>query len=167
MQKLLKLFSLALFAVQGSACLAQSERVTVTLNDGTSQTFAAQSIDSITFSDSKAEAQAISCSLDKVESVYMQFTTMPTDAVDGYNVMYLEKSEFDDTYKSDKEVVDDDLKYFSELATYYGMTLAEVIDAFLYHGEYTEWICGLKPDTDYVLWYYGLSTDGTLTSVVD
>lgn len=163
MQKLQKLISLALLAMPSALCLAQSEQVTVSLTDGTTQTFAAEHIDSITFSDSQPQTEALSCSLDKVESVYAQFTITPAEGVGGYNAMYLEKSEFDE-YESDEAVVADDILYFTEMAEAYGMTLADVIEAYLYTGTFTEWMCGLTPDTDYVLWFYGLGTDGKMTT---
>lgn len=152
----------ALLAVSAFAA-AQQDNMTVTLKDGTHHTFTLSDIDSLTFENAK-QAEALALTIPMVSEVAAQWQVEPADETATYNVMYLEKSEFD-KYKSDDDVVADDLKYYQELADGYGMTLADVLASFLYSGQWSDYLAdGLLPGTDYVVWAYGMDGNGKRTT---
>ncbi len=152
--------SVLMFAVPAIAS-AQYE-MTIHLKDGTKKVLSTEDIDSMTIEE-KAEESAFNIELPEVSELYAKYAVAPKDENITYNVMYLEKSEFD-KYASDADVVADDLKYYQELADGYGMTLSDILASFLMQGSWEDWCVPLSPDTEYVLWAYGLDSNGKQTT---
>lgn len=140
------------------------QRMNVKFTDGTTQQFKTNEIKEVTF---EAEAQEEAEIVAKADSVYPYFFHVsyePADPEATYIMNYLEKSEFD-VYASDEEVVAEDLLYYKELAQGYELELSDVLYYYLAKGNYGEWtIDEVKPNTDYVVWYYGLTDDGKQTT---
>ena len=143
---------------------AQSEKtMLIHFKDKTVKEIPVSQIDSINFSKAQG-AQSFDIQLGDAHPLYYGFNVTPASNFTGtYNVMFLEKSEFL-KYKSDEDVVADDIKYFRELTEGYGSDLSEILSFFLLDGPYTDFHTGLLPDTEYVMWVYGLSLNGEQTT---
>lgn len=154
--------AMALLALLLPVAAAAQYDMVVKLKDGTTMTLPTDGIERVTVG-AQAEEAAFAVSLDEVSEIYAKYTVAPKDETMAYNVMWLEKDEFD-KYASDEDVVKDDLKYFQELADGYGMTLSDVLEGFLIHGSWEDWCIPAMPDTEYVLWAYGLDSEGKQTT---
>ncbi len=154
--------AMALLALVLPVSVAAQYDMVVKLKDGTTMTLPTDGIERVTVSE-QAEESALAVSLDEVSEIYAKYTVAPKDEAMTYNVMWLEKAEFD-KYASDEDVVRDDLKYYQELADGYGMSLSDVLASFLIKGHWEDWCIPAMPDTDYVLWAYGLDSEGKQTT---
>ena len=68
---------------------------------------------------------------------------------------------------TDEEVFAADMAYFEYVASAYGLSLSELLSDNLFYGD-KEWMYnGLSPKTEYVLYMYGLGTDGTTETAVN
>lgn len=168
MRKIFTTAALAVIAGMTTVVNAQNKNMVIHYSDGTTKQYKVEDIDSLTF-EQKKESQQIALTIDELHEVWAQYTSKAEDPSMTYNVMYLEKSEFD-KYASDEDVIEDDIKYFQELADGYGMELSDIIGMYAIDGSYsadgswTDWLCDLKPNSEYVIWYYGLDLDGTVTT---
>ena len=72
----------------------------------------------------------------------------------------------EDMPETDEEILAADLDYLKYVADYYGMSLSELLSTELKAGD-LEWrYVGLEPNTEYVLYMYGISIEGNaLTGV--
>lgn len=137
--------------------------MTIHFNDGTTEKVKVDNIKEVEFSPAEQESHFTMTALNAYE-YYIKFTISPDDPDMTYNVMYLEKSEYD-KYESDEDVVADDLQYFQNYADYYDMELSELLPYWLYTGDLSEYILyDVQPNTEYVIWYYGMDTNGNLTT---
>lgn len=69
--------------------------------------------------------------------------------------------------ETDEEIIAADRSYFDYIATQYGLSLNELLSANLFFGD-KEWMYNsLSPKTEYVLYMYGLSTDGEALTAVN
>lgn len=142
---------------------AQSERkMLIHMKDQTVQEIPVSSIDSIRFVE-EAAPSAFDIILGEVHPLYASFTITPKNMEETYNMMVVEKSVFD-KYKSDEEVIADDLKFFQDMANGYQTTLDDILQQMLITSEYVDYHVGLLPDTEYVMWAYGLNYEGKQTS---
>lgn len=67
----------------------------------------------------------------------------------------------------DEDIFQADMEYFEYLCRYYGITLHELLSQNLVHGN-TDWrYRGLKANTEYVFYLYGIESDGTPTTTVN
>lgn len=162
--KLRNLFLSACVAFSATA-FAQSENMLVHLKDGSVQRFSVDQVDSVSFSSSSSstEKDVLNMKIDEVGQLFATFSAKPESSVGTYNIMYLSKAEYE-RYKSDDDVVADDLLYFTQLGQYYGMSLSSVLSQVLYSGDVSDWVTGIVPDDDYVVWGYGMDTNGNLTT---
>lgn len=159
--KLRNLFLGACLALS-AAGYAQNENMLVHLKDGSVQRFSVDQVDSVSFSSSSSEKDMLNIRVDEVGQLFAAYSAHPVNEDDTYNVMYLSKAEYDQ-YKSEDDVLSDDLLFFSQYADYYGMTLSEFLSQVLYSGEMSDYVTGIVPDQDYVIWGYGLDTNGNVT----
>ena len=143
---------------------SQTEKnMVVHFKDNTCKEIPVANIDSIYFKSEEAIPH-FDISIDEVHPLYVEFTVSPLlDREGTYNMMIVDKANFD-LYESDEAVVADDMKFFQELADGYGATLSEIIEQFVIKGDFNDFHVGLLPDTEYVMWAYGLNTDGTQTT---
>ncbi len=161
--KLRNLFLGACVAFSASA-FAQTENMLVHLKDGSVQRFSVDQVDSVSFSSASAdEKDVLNMKVDEVGQLFAAFSANPESGVGTYNIMYLSKSEYDQ-YKSEDDVVADDLLFFSQYAQYYNMSLSSFLSQMLYSGEMSDFVTGIIPNEDYVIWGYGMDTNGKLTS---
>lgn len=130
------------------------------MKDKSQKRIPVESIDSISFE----EKIPLQGSLTETSSLYAAWSIKAEDPDMTYNVMYLERKEFDEKYPTDDLVVQDDLTYYKELAEGYGMSLPELLESFLFSGDITDYHIGLLPGEEYVMWYYGLSLEGKQTT---
>lgn len=159
-----KLFGLALGAAACLPVFSQNtvQQMTIHLKDGTTEKIKVESIKEVDFTPSEEESLFTMKDLNAYE-YYIKFTIAPSDPTMTYNAMYLEKEEFDN-YESEEAVVADDLQYFQDYADYYDMELSELLPYWLYSGDLSEYILDAQPDTEYVIWYYGMDANGTQTT---
>lgn len=162
MKKTLRNICLACLALTAGHATAQVQTMTVHLHDGSQQSFPVATVDSVTFAE-QTEASAFTLQMDEVSEVYGLYTIAPENKTMTYNAMWLPKEDFDQ-YQSDDEVVRDDLAFYQEYADYYGMSLSELLSYFLITGDLNEYITGILPDHEYVLWVYGLDANGNQTT---
>ncbi len=147
-----------------ASAFAQTENMLVHLKDGTVQRFSVDQVDSVSFSSASAdEKDVLNMKIDEVAQLYAAFSANPESGVGTYNIMYLSKAEYDQ-YESDEAVVADDLVFFSQYAQYYGMSLSSFLSQVLYNGSMSDFVTGIAPDEDYVIWGYGMDTNGKLTT---
>lgn len=144
---------------------AQTERnLVLHLNDNTTQKFAVSSIDSISFESENPEEKApFNVELVNISELYAEFRLTPDDPTMTYNMMCEPKSEID-KYPNDDAIFADDKLFYQELAEGYGMTLSELLGYFLITDEFWDFHTGLLPNTDYVMYMYGMSTEGEKTT---
>lgn len=155
-----------LMALTLTPALAQEkvQHMNVKFTDGTTQQFKTSDIKDVTFEAAAQEQADIVAKADSVFPYFFHVSYEPADPETTYIMNYLEKSEFDQ-YASDEDVVADDLLYFTEMAQGYGVELSDIIPNYLASGNYGEWtIDEVKANTDYVVWYYGLTADGKQTT---
>ncbi len=147
-----------------ASAFAQTENMLVHLKDGSVQRFSVDQVDSVSFSSSSSdEKDVLNMKVDEVGQLFAAFSAKPESSVGTYNIMYLSKSEYDQ-YQSEDDVVADDLLYFSQYAQYYGMSLSSFLSAILYTGDVSDYVIGIIPNEDYVIWGYGMDTSGNLTT---
>ncbi len=142
---------------------AQSGQMHVHAKDGTVHHFDISNVDSVTFNAAKEASNPLNLKVDKVGQLYALYSTAPEASACPYNIMHLAASDYA-LYASDDDVVADDVKYYTELAEGYGMTLAEVLEYFLYTEATSEICIPILPDTEYVLWGYGMDSEGKTTT---
>lgn len=88
----------------------------------------------------------------------------PTDDTMTYWFSLQVKEEMPDT---DEDIYAADKAYFEYVASAYGLSLEELLSSNLFYGD-KEWMYnGLSPKTEYVLYMYGLGTDGTTKTAVN
>lgn len=162
MKKTLRHTLLASLALVAGTAAAQVQTMTVHLSNGTQQTFPVTTVDSVTFAESE-DASAFQLTMPEVSEVYGLYSIVPTDKTITYNAMWLPKEDYD-LYESDEQVVQDDLAFYQEYADYYGMTLSQLLSYFLIEGDLSDYITGILPDHEYVMWVYGLDTNGNQTT---
>lgn len=80
-----------------------------------------------------------------------------------YYGIIIDKAYFDD-FATDEEYIQDDLDFFKMLAIDGDKSLAEIITERTVTGEQRLPFKGLKPNTEYVAYAFGVNTDGTVTS---
>ncbi len=163
MKHLLRQTLLAGGLLAAAAASAQTDQMLVHAKDGSVHHFEIANVDSVTFSVPEEAANPLNLKVDKVGQLYALYSTEPEESACPYNVMQLAASDYA-LYASDDEVVADDVKYYRELATGYGMTLAEILEYFLYTEATTDISTSLLPDTEYVIWGYGMDSEGKLTT---
>lgn len=73
----------------------------------------------------------------------------------------------EDMMETDEETIAADIEYFYSVAEYYGLTLQELLTDNLVAGD-KEWMYNsLSPRTEYVLYMYGVDTEGNALTDVD
>lgn len=73
----------------------------------------------------------------------------------------------EDVPATDEELIAADLDYFNYIADQYGITLSTLLSENLVSGDIDWRYNGLSARTEYVLYMYGLSTDGTAQTTVN
>lgn len=142
---------------------AQSKRkMLIHMKDKTVQEVLVSSIDSISFVQVAAPSAFDMC-VNEVHPLYASFLIVPKDMNEPYNMMIVEKSEFD-KYQSEEDVFADDIRFFQEMANSYQTSLQDILQQMLLTGEYADYHVGLLPDTEYVMWAYGMSYEGKQTT---
>lgn len=75
--------------------------------------------------------------------------------------------EYFEMYKTDEELFNEDLKYYAYMAADSGVDIEEYLAGILIKGSHENLTHkGLSPETDYVIYVYGMSTDGNRTTPV-
>lgn len=69
--------------------------------------------------------------------------------------------------ETDEEVFSADMAYFEYIASAYGLSLGELLSANLFYGDKDWMYNSLSPKTEYVLYMYGLSTEGASQTAVN
>ena len=106
------------------------------------------------------ETPAISIELVAVDSESVTVNVIPTSAEYRWIPMIAYKEYFD-SFEDVAELVELDMFYFESLANTYKMTLADFIVASSGQGRKDNiYIDALDSDTDYVVYTYGITTEG-------
>lgn len=101
---------------------------------------------------------------DNTGPTYVESQWIPADLSMTYVPMYGERETMDTSYTTDEQLISDNLNTFKDMASYYGLSLSEVLGLLCVTGKYEQKISDLLPETDYYLYTYGLSLDGEVTS---
>lgn len=151
----------SLFAIPTQA---QTERtMLIHLKDQTVQKVDVSQIDSISFEEKQASS-AFQISVDNIHPLYASYSILPlTNPGETYNTMIVEKAVYDQ-YKNDAEVIADDLKFYQDMADGYQVSLSEILQTMLVSGEWSDFHVGLLPNTEYVVWAYGMNYEGKQTT---
>ena len=159
------LFITAVCLIFAGNISAQNDRTMVLhFNDHTTQKISIASIDSISFEEKKTEEQApFTINLETISELYTTLQIIPDDMEMTYNLMCEPKDEID-KYADDEAIYQDDKLYYQELADGYGMQLSELLGAFLLQGEWNDFNTSLLPNTEYVVYTYGMSIEGDRTT---
>lgn len=107
----------------------------------------------ITISDIKADAATVTFTPADNEMTYIYMLT-DKDYLDEYGL------------DTDDALFADDMDYFEYLADKYGLTLQQVLDVYLTKGEKVNTYDELDPETEYVAYAYGLTTDNKLATKI-
>lgn len=108
----------------------------------------------------------ITLTITKLGATDITFSVETTDPELTWMPMVINK-EFFDMFENDEELFQDDLAYFEEYAAYYEMTLEEWLTEQLATGSMSDiYYDYLEPETEYVLYTYGLTTDGRRTTEI-
>lgn len=163
MQKTLRHLALATLVATTGMAHAQTQNMVIVKKDGTQLKFNVAQVDSVKFKQIADEAQGtVNLKIDSAHPYYLQVSTKPQD-LGTYNLMYLGKDEY--TYATDAACVADDLAYYQQLASYYNMTLADVLSQVLLSDATTEYVGPILPGDEVVVWAYGMdATNGAQTS---
>lgn len=93
-----------------------------------------------------------------------KYSVIPGDKEQTYLSMLVEKDYFD-SYASDEEYFQDDLKYISQMAESFGVSTEEYLTNTLNRGDLlVKNMTGLLPGTAYYVYAYGLTTQGVRTT---
>lgn len=165
MKKIYFLILTAFCLLVPSSISAQSDKnMVLHLKDLTKQIIPVATIDSISFENNEPEEKApFKVELLNISELYAEFVITPDDPSMTYNMMCEPKAVIDE-YPNDDAIVADDKIFYQELADGYGMTLAELLQYFLISEEYCDFHTGLLPNTEYVMYAYGMSTEGEKTT---
>ena len=108
----------------------------------------------------------VSVKLD-IHECYVGETFTTTDPNLHYYVTYLEKELFDEYgYDDDATLAADDEQWMKDMATGYGMDVAELVDEMTYQGDFEDFQASLLPGRDYVLWFHGMAEDGSCNTAI-
>lgn len=110
------------------------------------------------------ELNDFTVTLTSLHSGDVHLTIEPKDKEMTFYYNYLLKEEMEET---DEEVYAADLEYFNYLANYYGLSLNFLLEENLVNGDVDWRYNGLSARTEYVLYIYGLSTDGSALTEVN
>lgn len=93
-----------------------------------------------------------------------KYSVVPGDKDQTYVSMLVEKNYFD-SYQSDEEYFQDDLKYIKEMAESFGVSLEEYLTNTLSRGDLlVKNMTGLLPGTEYYVYAYGMTVSGERTT---
>lgn len=107
---------------------------------------------------------AINIDSESITESTVTFDAIPNDPEQTYMMTGVVKSEYDKC-SSDEEFIQDDIQYWTEQASGYGMTLEDYLREVLPKGELkNQEMQGLSPEKEYALYAYGLDYDGTVKS---
>lgn len=123
----------------------------------------------ISVNDSSSPAPTGSLSISISEVIYnaVSFTVTPSSNDFRYIVNCWDKASIEEYgLTTDEALFEDELGTFEYLAMMYGYTLEQIIDILSTTGPVTETIDELDPDTEYVLYAYGVSSDLTLSTPI-
>lgn len=108
----------------------------------------------------------ITLTISSVGATDITFSVETTDPKLTWMPMVINK-EFFDMFENDEELFQDDLAYFEEYAAYYEVTLEEWLTEQLATGSMSDiYFDYLEPETEYVLYTYGLTPDGRRTTEI-
>lgn len=110
-------------------------------------------------------AEELDLSIDSVGTHMVQVTVVPTSARMEYVVMTDTKDHID-AVGGDYELFQDDLAFFQQYAALYGISIAEVMEMFMKHGEQTVIFNDLEDDTDYYCYGYGINEDAEYQTLI-
>lgn len=102
--------------------------------------------------------------IELVTQTAAKYSVVPGDKEQTYVSMLVEKEYFD-SYQSDEEYFQDDLKYIREMAESFGVSLEEYLSNTLSRGDLlVKNMTGLLPGTEYYVYAYGLTVSGERTT---
>ena len=90
---------------------------------------------------------------------------VPSDGVGSYFSLVTEKAYYD-RFSDDEAYIADDMEYISERARLYEVSFEEMLATYLTSGPKNSRIEGLKSDTEYYAYAYGMTPDGTPTTAI-
>lgn len=114
----------------------------------------------VTVIQGEIEKETLEIVIDATDEVSVTASVYPSDASMSYIMMLTSKQRYDEL-GSDEANFEDDMKYYTEMATEQGMTLGEFLKQYiLLRGDTEkERIDKLTPDTEYVVYAYGLTAE--------
>lgn len=153
--------------------MAQTEVETMNVHhkDGTTTTLNLSTIKDVTFGNEEPAASQLNLT-GTMHEYWGEVTANPADEEITYNMMWLEKSEYDRLYPTPEDAVKDDLLYYQQLADGWGMTLEDILSYYLMNGSWTNYMGGtddmgtlvVEPGKQYIVWAYGLNSKGEMTT---
>lgn len=87
----------------------------------------------------------------------------PSSADETYVAMIVDKASFD-KYADDEAYIAGDIEYFRQLAEYFEMDFATILAKYTVNGISRQRATGLKSDTEYYAYAFGITQDGTATT---
>lgn len=107
----------------------------------------------------------ITLTIEKVEATAVTFSVATNDENITWIGQIVGKDWFE--YYSTEDLIDEDMRYYNGVAEDEGITLEEYLTRVLSRGSHANIrMAGLDPTTDYVIYIYGLTTEGVITTRV-
>lgn len=107
---------------------------------------------------------AIDIKPESITEATVTYDAIPNNPDQTYMMTGVEKSGYD-KFTTDEEFIEDDIKYWSDRASGYGISLEDLLRQILSKGEQKGLTMQmLTPETEFALYAYGLDYDGTVKS---
>ncbi|MCD8276152.1 MAG: hypothetical protein LUC96_14435, partial [Alistipes sp.] len=87
----------------------------------------------------------------------------PSSDDESYVAMIVDKASFDQ-YATDDEYIAGDIEYFRQLAEYFETDFETILAKYTFKGTSRQRAAGLKSDTEYYAYAFGITQDGTATT---
>lgn len=98
--------------------------------------------------------------IDSLTTSSMHVTVTPADPELTYLVLSSDMESMAG-FEDDALLFEDAMSYYQSMADMYQTTLEEYLASFIITGEYDDTFSGLEPDTEYCVFAFGVSADGT------
>ena len=167
-----KILLAAMFLTSAAATMAQQVTdMVIHMKDKTVKTISIADIDSLTFEtvETTPGELTLSCTIDELTPTHATYTINASNSTDTYYQFIMAEETYNNMISQYGTIQDHDQAWWTELSTYYeNTTWEDVMRMQMKKGTQTfqsnEIINSLVPQTSYIIYYYGIDDNGTMTT---
>lgn len=169
-----KTLLLSLMLMISASLLAQEvQQIVIHKKDKTQQVIDIADIDSLTFNmvELNPDELRLSCEINELTPIHATYTIKANQDQDTYYQFIMSEQTYNAQIEKFGSLQEHDQAWWTELSKYYeNYTWEDVMRSFLKKGTQTfqseDIIAALSPNTTYVIYYYGLDSDGNMTTEI-